>query len=387
MCGDYFWIAYFQDVNEHQIGIVGGGLAGLTAAIALSRYGFDIGVFESNPYPHHKVCGEYLSNEILPYLNSLGVDLLAAGGKSIDRFEISSNQGKIAACRLPLGGVGISRYALDNLLYETAKSQKVTFYFEKVQDIRFDGNGFKVESRQTRVSAHMVIGAYGKRSGLDKALHRSFIQKKTHWLAIKGHYSFPEFPNDLVALHNFKGGYGGLSKTEKGHINFCYLAQYDVFKEFKDVSAFNEKIVSQNPHLKRFLTKAEPVFEHPLSIGQISFEPKKPIVNHVLMCGDTAGLIHPLCGNGMAMAIHAGKLVSECVHGYFNGTYKSRKDMEEAYQSSWNDHFRRRLLYGRYFQKLLLKDNFLNWGISTFGRSEGLLQKMIAKTHGKTVSP
>ena len=61
--------------------------------------------------------------------------------------------------------------------------------------------------------------------------------------------------------------------------------------------------------------------------------------------------------------------------------------MEEAYQSSWNAHFRRRLLYGRYFQKLLLKDSFLNWGISTFGRSEGLLQKMIAKTHGKTVSP
>lgn len=374
-------------MNEHQIGIVGGGLAGLTAAIALSRYGYDIAVFESNPYPHHKVCGEYLSNEILPYLNSLGVDLIAAGGKSIDRFEISSNQGKIAGCTLPLGGVGISRYALDNLLFETAKCQKVTFYFEKVQDIGFDGNWFSVESRQTSVRAPIVIGAYGKRSGLDKALHRSFVQKKTHWLAIKAHYSFPEFPDNLVALHSFKGGYGGLSKTEKGHVNFCYLAQYDVFKQFKEVPAFNEKTVSQNPHLKHFLAKAEPVFEQPLSIGQISFEPKETIVNHVLMCGDTAGLIHPLCGNGMAMAIHAGKLVSEFVHAYFNGTHISRRDMENAYQRSWNTHFKRRLFYGRYFQKLLLQDNFLNWGISTFGRSEGMLQKIIAKTHGKTVSP
>ncbi|TLF45062.1 NAD(P)/FAD-dependent oxidoreductase [Maribacter aurantiacus] len=374
-------------MNDHQIGIVGGGLAGLTAAIALSRYGYDIAVFESNPYPHHKVCGEYLSNEILPYLNSLGVDLIASGGKPLSRFEISSNQGKIAACRLSLGGVGISRYALDNLLYETAKSQKVTFYFEKVQNIRFNGNSFTVESRDRSVVAPIVIGAYGKRSGLDKALHRSFIQKKTHWLAIKAHYAYPEFPDDLVALHNFKGGYGGLSKTEKGHVNFCYLARYDVFKEFKEVSAFNEKIVSQNPHLKHFLGKAEPVFEHPLSIGQISFERKKPIVNNVLMSGDTAGLIHPLCGNGMAMAIHAGKLVSGCVHGYFNGTYKCRRDMEEAYQSSWNTHFKRRLLYGRYFQKLLLQDHFLNWGIPTFGRSEGLLQQMIIKTHGKMVSP
>jgi flavin-dependent dehydrogenase len=29
------------------------------------------------------------------------------------------------------------------------------------------------------------------------------------------------------------------------------------------------------------------------------------------MIGDTAGLIHPLCGNGMAMAIHSAKLAAE----------------------------------------------------------------------------
>jgi flavin-dependent dehydrogenase len=29
----------------------------------------------------------------------------------------------------------------------------------------------------------------------------------------------------------------------------------------------------------------------------------------MLMIGDTAGLIHPLCGNGMAMAIHSAKLL------------------------------------------------------------------------------
>lgn len=379
--------AYFQDVNEHQVGIVGGGLAGLTAAIALSRYGYDIAVFESNPYPHHKVCGEYLSNEILPYLNSLGVDLLAAGGRPLSRFEISSNQGKTAKCQLPLGGIGISRYALDHLLYQTAKERKVTFYFEKVVGIRFNGNMFMVQSRKQTVSAPIVIGAYGKRSGLDKTLKRSFIQKKTDWLAIKAHYAYPDFPDDLVALHSFKGGYGGLSKTESGHVNFCYLAQYKVFKKYKDVSDFNEKVVSQNPQLRQFLMKATPVFEQPLSIGQISFEPKELVVDHVLMCGDTAGLIHPLCGNGMAMAIHAGKLVSECVHGYLNSKNRERGNMEEAYRRSWNTHFKSRLSYGRFFQKLLLKDGFLNWGIASLGRSEKLLQKLITKTHGKTVSP
>jgi flavin-dependent dehydrogenase len=39
------------------------------------------------------------------------------------------------------------------------------------------------------------------------------------------------------------------------------------------------------------------------------FQQKKKLENHILMIGDTAGLIHPLCGNGMAMAIHSAKIV------------------------------------------------------------------------------
>lgn len=49
------------------------------------------------------------------------------------------------------------------------------------------------------------------------------------------------------------------------------------------------------------------------------------------MIGDTAGLIHPLCGNGMAMAIHSAKIVSELVHKYSTGEIKSRNKLEEKY--------------------------------------------------------
>ncbi|UWX56464.1 NAD(P)/FAD-dependent oxidoreductase [Maribacter litopenaei] len=374
-------------MNEHQIIIVGGGLAGLTAAIALSRYEYDIAVFESTPYPHHKVCGEYLSNEILTYLNFLEIDLLAVGGKTISRFEISSSKGIKAECPLPMGGVGISRYALDYQLYQTAQRKNVTFYFEKVLNIGFDGHMFTVASRERKVTAPIAIGAYGKRSGLDKTLDRAFIQNKNNWLAIKSHYKNSNFPDDLVALHNFKGGYGGLSKTETGHVNFCYLVNYPIFKTCDGIEDFNEKVVSKNSYLKQFLKAAKPVFETPLSIGQISFEEKEPVVNHVLMCGDTAGLIHPLCGNGMAMAIHAGKLVSESVHGFFDKSSMGRQNMEEAYRSAWNRHFKNRLRYGRYFQEILLNETLLHWGISTLGQSKSLLTNLIAKTHGKMVLP
>lgn len=49
----------------------------------------------------------------------------------------------------------------------------------------------------------------------------------------------------------------------------------------------------------------------------------------MLMIGDTAGLIHPLCGNGMAMAIHSAKIASELCVLYLNEKKISRNELEE----------------------------------------------------------
>ena len=51
-------------MKKTQVIIIGGGLAGLTAAIDLCQKGIEVNLFEKDEYPHHKVCGEYLSNEI-----------------------------------------------------------------------------------------------------------------------------------------------------------------------------------------------------------------------------------------------------------------------------------------------------------------------------------
>jgi flavin-dependent dehydrogenase len=373
-------------VKIYDVLIVGGGLAGLTSALHLHKQGFEVLVIEKNEYPNHKVCGEYVSNEVRPYLNYLGVDLNSTNSIEIDTLQMSTRSGKSVTTKLPLGGFGISRYALDDKLYHTASAKGVSFLFETVSSIVFKDDFFEVTTGSSeKYKSKVVIGAYGKRSGIDKKLNREFIQQKSPWVGVKCHYEFDDFPSNLVALHNFKGGYGGLSKTENGIINFCYLANFKSFKPFGSIENFNQHVVSENPFLKEFMDKATPKFKKPLSIAQISFERKSAVENHVVMCGDSAGLIHPLCGNGMAMAIHSAKIASDCIADYLNGTNTDRKVLEKRYAMLWKDEFETRLRMGGVIQRLLMNNTVSEIAIGTIAKSEKILQTMIKRTHGNPI--
>nr|MBP6758446.1 FAD-dependent oxidoreductase [Flavobacterium sp.] len=67
--------------------IIGGGLAGLTSAIHLSKFGLRVVLIEKNEFPKHKVCGEYISNEVLPYFQKLGIAISDLKLSSITKME------------------------------------------------------------------------------------------------------------------------------------------------------------------------------------------------------------------------------------------------------------------------------------------------------------
>lgn len=369
---------------NYNIIIIGGGLAGLTAALHLSIQNLSVLVIEKNRYPFHKVCGEYVSNEVLPYLKSLNIHPLASGAKQIDELLLSTRSGKMLEQKLPLGGFGISRYTLDYLISEAVK-KKAVIKNERVEQVNFYDNKFNVvTSEGNEYTSEFVIGAFGKRSNLDKELNRTFISKKSPWLAVKGHYEF-DFPENTVALHHFEGGYCGLSKIENNLVNMCYLANYNSFKKHKSIPDFEEQVLSKNPFLKEFIKYAKPVFETPLTISQISFESKKPVEKHLLMAGDTAGLIHPLCGNGMAMAIHSAKIVSELLVKYFEEKSISREHLERTYTQIWKAAFQRRLSTAAILQKVMMRPAALNLGVQAVFLFPGTLPHIIKRTHGKEI--
>lgn len=371
-----------MEINTEVL-IIGGGLAGLASAIHLSGQGLQVTLIEKSGYPRHKVCGEYISNEILPYLLWLGADVSALQPTRISKFEFTTQDGKTATATLPLGGFGVSRYALDHFLYEKAKANGCKVIEETVTDIAFHDDIFRVRTSTQVWSSKIVLGAFGKRSNMDQVLARDFIHKKSSWLAVKGHYA-GDFPEDLVALHNFSGGYCGVSKVENDTINICYLADYATFKKYKNIEEYQRNVLYKNPQLKAVFENSRLLFEKPITISQISFDSKQPVENHILMIGDTAGLIHPLCGNGMAMALHSAKIAAELVLEYQTGTI-TRECLEKTYTQKWKMNFGRRLSMGRVLAGILRHKKTAGVLVSVVASFPALLPSIIKQTHGKPI--
>jgi menaquinone-9 beta-reductase len=371
---------------SNRITIIGGGLAGLTAAIHLSKIGLKVILIEKNEYPKHKVCGEYISNEILPYLNWLSINISELNPTQISKLDFSTADGRMISCDLPLGGFGISRYALDEFLYKKAIQNGCKIIHDNVTDLIFEKDIFTVSTANYgTIKSNLVIGAFGKRSNIDQKLKRDFVGRKSHWLAVKAHYS-GIFSNDMVGLHNFEGGYCGVSKVENDVLNICYLTNYASFKKHKNIKDFQNQVVAKNPHLKLIFDSSKMLFDAPLTISQVSFDKKDLIEDHILMIGDSAGLIHPLCGNGMAMAIHSAKIVSELIEKFYENEIKTREQLEKTYRYKWKENFAKRIRIGRFLAFLLQQKAISKILMKLMIKFPQLLPLIIKKTHGKTIT-
>ena len=103
------------------------------------------------------------------------------------------------------------------------------------------------------------------------------------------------------------------------------------------------------------------------------------------MIGDTAGLINPLCGNGMAMAIHSAKIVSELIEKFYSNEILSREELEKRFVKEWNFNFKNRLKTGRLLANLLQKPKLSEIFMQLLVTLPFLFSFIIKKTHGKPI--
>lgn len=385
-----------KEIYKTQVAIVGGGLAGLACSIRLARQGIKVILVEKNTYPFHRVCGEYISNEALDYVKSLGVNPFDFGAVALDRFWLTSPSGKKLELDLPLGGFGISRYTLDYELSKIAKKEGVellegTFVKEiqknekkneKWNEETNHKNKFSIKTSKGDIESQVVIGSYGKRSNLDNKLQRDFSNKNFPYIGVKYHLKTDLMPNNVIALHNFWRGYCGISRIEDDKFCFCYLSHKDNLTDFKKVETIEEQLFRENPFLSKILSKAEFLYDTPEIINQVSFSPKKLIEDDILMCGDSAGMITPLCGNGMAMALHSSKVLSDLLTLYFDNQIDF-ENLKLLYQKKWNSQFQLRLKAGRTVQHFFGGRKSSEFLVSSFKHIPAIAKNVVRLTHGK----
>ncbi len=365
------------------IAIVGGGLGGLVSAILLARKGLSVVLYEKKQYPFHRVCGEYVSNEVVPFLQQHDLYPDNLHPTSIRRLWLTSVSGDQAELDLDMGGFGISRYALDHFLYQKAVQAGVDCRtLSKVEDVIFADDSFDVISDNGKEKARLVIGAHGKRSLLDKKLQRGFMLKRSPYVAVKYHVKL-DFPEDTIALHNFNGGYCGLSKVEGEKYNLCYLGHRDGLKSQGNIDTFEKEVLHKNPHLRQVLMQAEKVQAKPLVINEVSFVSKSVVENHILMVGDAAGMIAPLCGNGMAIAIRSAHLLVGAIAKHYSPDGFDRKKLEQEYRREWQKAFRVRLWAGRNIQQFLFGTSGASALALKMAKIKPLANSLVRMTHGK----
>jgi menaquinone-9 beta-reductase len=367
---------------NYDVIVVGAGLAGCSAAIGLADRGFQVLLLEQQRYPTHKLCGEFLSVEVIDTFEQLGImdTVRQAGAHPIRRAYLTAGSAEFRS-DLPGVALGLSRYQLDLMLFQRAIAVGATAYDGTVvQDITGDASaGFVVNTSRGGFRARMVLGAYGKRSALERDRFKS-APKPSPWIASKGHYTGVSLPG-VIELHAFPGGYCGLSQIETGEINLCWIGHDRILSSGGDRSL--PGALWQNPVLADRLSALTCARRHHLS--NISLNMKGNFDGDIWMIGDTAGMIPPLCGDGMAMALRSAELAVPLLADYLAGGM-DLGGVKQRYTQTWQREFQLRLRLGRLVHGCFTQPHLAQAGVALCGLLPTVGNWMIQATRGQAGS-
>jgi flavin-dependent dehydrogenase len=304
--------------RREEIVIVGGGLAGASAACVLGQEGRSALLLERDLEPRHKVCGEFLSVEAQIYLSHLGIDLDDLGASRISHLRLH-HRGKQTDAELPFMARGLSRKILDEALlgkaisHGTRVERGVT-----VRSLAADETGTRIDAGPFgTIRAETLFLASGKHDV--RGMKRPVSDSINDLIGFKMHYRLSEEQrtslDGAIEIILFEEGYAGLQLIEDGIANLCLVVTQDRFERVgKSWNSLVEQITCECQPLSDRMRGALVLFDRPLSIFQIPYgyvhRPQRTEPQGLFRLGDQMGVIPSFTGEGMSIALHSGYLAA-----------------------------------------------------------------------------
>lgn len=280
--------------------VVGGGPAGLAAAIALKRLGCAVVVLDCSAPRIDKACGEGLLPDGLVELRRLGIEIPDSKGFPFRGIRFADRRSSVCADFSNGLGKGVRRTVLHDLLVERATSLGISMMWS-ARHVHLTNGRVSVNGRLLR--ADLVVGADGQNSQVRRQARLDEAVHERRRYGFRRHYRVAPW-SPYVELH-----WGARSQI--------YVTPIAADEICAAVISGDSKLRLQDalcdfPELKKHLKDAEPASSE-MGTVTASRTLKSVCRNNVMLIGDASGSVDAITGEGICLSVKQAHRLAQAV--------------------------------------------------------------------------